>query len=185
MTSSDPPISEETLDRVGELQEADRVGHRGAATADPAGHFFLGESELLGELLIGGSLLENTEVLTMEVLDQGLLEGPDVLSRAHNGRNGLETRSLGRPPPAFPGDQFELLGRYFAHENRLEHTDRLDRGRQTSERIIVEEGTRLIGVGFDLSDGELPELGVALLQLFCCGDEGTESPTESALACHR
>jgi hypothetical protein len=92
---------------------------------------------------------------------------------------------LGRAPTPLASNQFKLLGRNLAHEDRLKHTDRLNGCRQTSERIVVEERAWLIGIGLDLSDRELPELGVALLQSFCCGDEGSESPTESALACHR
>ena len=185
MTGRQTSVRQESLDGVRELEQSHRVGHGGAALADPASHLLLRESELLGELVIRRCLLEDAEVLTMEVLHQGLFEREAVLGRSHDRRNALETGELRRTPPSFSGDQLVGLWAGLTHQDRLEHAHRLDRGRESGQRLVVEECTGLERVGLDLDDRQLPELGIALLQPFCGGDEGPEAPTQSASASHR
>ena len=67
-------VGHEVLDRRRELEQAQGVGDRRAALADPLGDLLLGELEVLDQLLVGRGLLERVEVLAVEVLDQRLLE---------------------------------------------------------------------------------------------------------------
>ena len=74
-------VGDQPLDRRGQLEQAQGVGDRRPALADPAGHLVVGEAEVLDELLVGRRLLERVEVVAVEVLDQGLLERAVVARR--------------------------------------------------------------------------------------------------------
>jgi len=93
----------------------------------------MGESELLDQLLIGSRLFEHVEILTMEVLDQSLLEAVCVIRRLDQDRNGVQPCSAGRTPPSLTGDQFELVRGLVTDatdQHRLEDTELFDGSRQ-------------------------------------------------------
>ena len=99
-------------------EQAQRVGDRRAALADPLGDLVVGQPEVLDQLLEGGRLLERREVLAVEVLDQRLLDGADVVvGRAHDRRDRRPAGPLGRPPPPLAGDQLVTVVDG-AHEDR-------------------------------------------------------------------
>src|SRR3954453_21800020 len=85
---------------VREIEQADQVGDRGAAAADPPGELLLRDAEVVDQRGAGSRLLDRIEVLPDHVLDQRGLEalvlggGPD--DRGHAVDAGL----LGGPPAA-------------------------------------------------------------------------------------
>jgi hypothetical protein len=70
-----PAIFDHGADAVGQLEQADRVGHRRAILADPVGDLVGGQRELLDQPLVGQGLLDRVQVGALEVLDQRALEG--------------------------------------------------------------------------------------------------------------
>ena len=59
---------------VGQLEQADQIGDRGAAAADPSGQLLFGQAELLDQRRAGACLLDRVEVLADHVLDQRRLQ---------------------------------------------------------------------------------------------------------------
>ena len=108
VAGGEPAVGHQLLDRRRELEQAQGVGDRRPALADPRGDLLVGEPEVLDELLVGGRLLEGVEVLAVEVLDQGLLERRRC-RRSSRTRAGIvcEAGPLGRPPAALAGDELE------------------------------------------------------------------------------
>ena len=66
--------SDHALHGAWELKEPKGICNSRAALAHPLGHLFLGQLELIDQLLEGRSLLERIEIFTMKIFDQGLLE---------------------------------------------------------------------------------------------------------------
>ena len=116
----------------------------------------MGELELLDQLQVGGGFLEGGEVLTVEVLDQRLLDGADVVSDTHDRRNRRQPGAPRRPPTPLPGDQLVPVGDT-THEDRLQQAELGDRVSQFAERLLVEVDPRLVGIGGDVGDGDLGE----------------------------
>ena len=69
------------LDRGWQAEQAQGVGDRRAALADPVGDLLVGELEVVDQLLEGGRLLERGQILAVEVLDQRLLDDAEVVGR--------------------------------------------------------------------------------------------------------
>jgi hypothetical protein len=67
-------LGHEPLDRGRQLEQAQGVGDRRAAPADPLCHLVVREGEVFDQLLVRRSFLERIQVVAMEVLDQRLLE---------------------------------------------------------------------------------------------------------------
>ena len=92
-------------------EQAQRVGDRRATLADSLGDVVVGELEVLDQLEVCRGLLERGEVGAMEVLDERLLDGGDVVGVAHDRRDlgrgrrgappatGAPPRSAGSPSP--------------------------------------------------------------------------------------
>ncbi len=149
-------VAHQALDRRRELEQAQGVGDRGAAAADPDRDLFVGEAEVLDELLVGRRLLEHVEVRAVDVLDQRVLERRRVVGVADQRGDVLQPDPPRRPPAALAGDQLvAVVG--LAHEHRLEDPDLADRLRQRSELLLVEVLPRLVRVRPDRRDRELFE----------------------------
>ena len=147
----------------------------------------MGVPELLDELLVGGSLLEDVEILTMQVLDQRLLETSRFIGRLNQHRDGLEARPPGCPPPSFAGDQLEFVGGVTAdlpHQHGLEDAQLLDGSSQRGHGVLVEGDPRLSGVGLDAPDRYVTK-GRRPITGHLGGDQGAEPLAESATSCHR
>ncbi len=179
-----PAVGQEVLDGRRQGQQAQGVGDRHPALADPAGDLVVGEPEVVDQLLVAGCLVEGVEVLAVEVLDERLLHHGEVVGLADDGRDGVEARSMTGPPAALAGDELEPPALQRAHQDRLEHADLTDRRRQLAERVLVEGRPRLVGVGLDAGHRELlvdHHRGLGPVGR----DQGPQPSTEPAAARHR
>jgi hypothetical protein len=93
-----PAILDHRADRLRQLEQADRVGHRRAILADPVGDLVGGQRELLDQPLVGQGLLDRVQVGALEVLDQRALEGLARCRRPGSppGRRGVPARCAAR-----------------------------------------------------------------------------------------
>ena len=87
MPSRQLAVGEQVLDAGRQAEQAQGVGHRRTALADALGHLVVGQPEVLDELGERGGLLERREVRPVEVLDERLLDGADVVGRPQHGRH--------------------------------------------------------------------------------------------------
>lgn len=64
----------------------------------------------------------------------------------------MKLRDLGRPPTPFAGDDlvYVLIVRMAAHDKWLDHPAVTNGIGQLSQRILIEDAARLIGIGRDL-----------------------------------
>jgi hypothetical protein len=82
---------------------------------------------------------------------------------AHDAHGHLiQARDLGRPPSSLAGDDLVLLAMR-PHDDRLKDTHLAHGIGQGRDALIVDDGTRLIGVWGDDGDGQLRRLFRALL----------------------
>jgi hypothetical protein len=81
----------------------------------------VGELEIFQELAIGGSLLERTKILPLNVLYQSLGQRSLLIRASHNGRHLIEAGALGGSPAALTGDEFVAILIYRAYDDWLEH----------------------------------------------------------------
>ena len=86
-------VGQQVLDGGRKPEQAQRVGDRRTALADPAGDLVVGQLEVLDQLLERGRLLERGQIVAVEVLDQRLLDRADVV--------GL-VRTIGRDASPVP-----------------------------------------------------------------------------------
>jgi hypothetical protein len=147
----------------------------------------VGELEVLDQLLIRRRLLERGEILAVEVLDQRLFDRCQIVGGPHHRRDRREAGAAGRPPPPLAGDQLEAGPSTTADQDRLQHTDLLDRRGQLGERLLVEVHAGLVGIRGDVGDRDLDEEGT--LTALGAGpplgrDERAESLTETATPNH-
>ena len=66
MADRQPAVANETLNGERQFQQAQRIGHHGAALADLAGDFLLRELELLGELRVAVGFLDGVEIFALQ-----------------------------------------------------------------------------------------------------------------------
>ena len=152
----DPALSEQLLHLGRELQQADRVRDVRSRHAEPFGERLLLEAELLEELSEGLGELDRVEVLTMDVLDEGLAEGLRVVALPDHRGHGRETGELGGPQTPLAGDQLEAVPG-LAHHDRLEDPYLADRHRQCLEGVVLEGGPRLTWVRSNRLHGDLEQ----------------------------
>ena len=108
MADGELAFGEEALEVVGQVEEAHRVGHRGARLADTLRDVFLLHLEFAGQADVAGPFLDRVEVLALKVLDEGHLEDLAVGRLALDHRHGRNPELGAGPPAAFPGDEFHL-----------------------------------------------------------------------------
>ena len=141
---------------VGELEQAEEVGDRGAVLAGALGHLLLGEAEIAGEALVGAGLLDRVEVLALEVLDDGDLHRLLVGDLADDGGDGGFAGALGGEPAALAGDELEASG-VLADGDGLDDAGDLDGVGEFVEGDFVEVGAGLVGIAVDELDGNVAD----------------------------
>ena len=148
-------VGQEVLHAGRQAEQAQRVGHRRATLADALGDLVVGQLEVLDQLGERRRLLQRGEVLAVEVLDQRLLDGADVVGRAHHRRDRRQPGPAGRPPASLAGDQLVALRPPRRTSTGWSTPSSLDRGGQLAERVLVEVHPRLVRVGDDVVDRQL------------------------------
>ena len=82
MADRQPAVADEILDRQRQFQQPQRVGHDGAAFADLAGDFLLGELELFGQLRVAVGFLDGVEIFALEIFDERQFQHRAVIGLA-------------------------------------------------------------------------------------------------------
>ena len=154
MASREHTCCHASLHKRRELHEAQRVGDLRPRPRDALGQLGVRTAEVLEQLLIGGCLLKRIELHAVEVLQQRVTQQVFVLRVSHHRGYRLEPRLLRGAQAPLTHD--ELVMRcltvwpvHATHDDRLEQTDLLDRGRQLSDVVVVENLARLPGVWLD------------------------------------
>src|SRR5665811_2273882 len=144
------PLFKKFLNLVRKIKQAQRIGNGGAAAAQLGREIFLGGAEIFLQDRIGPGSVDWVQVFPTEVFDKCELERLPVVCLADDSGNLLETRQLRRAPAALSGDQLVLLS-MAANHHRLHQTDCLYRFCKLCKSIVVEYGSRLLGVADDLT----------------------------------
>ena len=147
---------------VRKVEQAQQVGDRDAAAADPAAHLLARESQLLHQGGDGAGLLHGVEVLPRHVLDQRVLERLRVVAFLHHGRELLEARELGGAPAPLPGHELVGAAGQRADQDRLQDAALAQRVGQRLQALLVEALARLVRVGPDDVDGQIAQLCLRL-----------------------
>ena len=132
-----------------EFQQAQRVRDLRTRATDPARQFFLSNTKIREQLLIGGCLFQRVQLRAVQVLQQGIAQHVHVGGVANHGRNDVETDLFGCAQPTFTHD--ELILAWFigqgSNNNGLKHTDFTDAVHEFREVILIEDRSRLRPVG--------------------------------------
>jgi hypothetical protein len=136
---------------VRQAEEAQVVGHGRPVLAHPVSELFLGEAELLDQGLEGPGGLHGAEVLALNVLDEGDLQGVLGACILQDGGDLLEAREPGGAVSPLPRDEAETAVPFALQENGLEHALFLLEGflAEVPSRL---RGARLNPVELDLDD---------------------------------
>jgi hypothetical protein len=126
-----------------------------ARTAYLARQFLVGGTEIIKKLLVGRGLFERIELLTVQVLDQGVPEEFVVLSLLDDGADLGQPGPLASPPSTLTHDELVPAGPDRTDDHRLQQADLPDRLRELVERLFVEGPPRLPGIRRDRGDLDL------------------------------
>ena len=185
MSGRELAVREQTLDRWRQPEQPNRVGDRRSALADTGGHLVVRELEVLDQLLERRRFLERRQVLTMQVLDERLLDRTEVVGGPDDGRDGRQTGTLRRPPAPLTGDQFVLAVADRSDEDRLQHAHLGDRGRQLDQPLLGEVHAGLMGIRRDRRRGHVGERrAVPGARHVTRGDQRAETLSETATTRH-
>ncbi len=190
----DVAVVEGRLDPYGQLEQAHKVGHGGAALAHPVSHLGLGQVEALDHLLIGGGLFQGAKVRPLHVLHQGPFQ--QLLGRGfpHDDRHFPQPGQVGGPPAAFPGHQPEIPRPHLwvdGDDQGLDDAVLPDGGGKFQQGGLVELGAGLLRVGGDVVHGDhLHPAGLGLGHDFgagrvgrvCAGDQRAQAAAKSPAA---
>src|SRR3990170_26961 len=123
----EPSGAQVGLDRLRQLEQAQAVGDGAAVLADPLRQLLLRPAELREQVLVRLGLLHRVQVVAQQVLDERELEALRVRGLPHERGDPVEPGQARRAPAALAGD--ELVARaQSAHDHRLDHARRPDRG---------------------------------------------------------
>src|SRR5437868_15256594 len=109
----------------------------------------------LDQLAVAIRLLERIEILALDILDQRELRRGRFVDLANDRRNGVEPCPLRRAPAPLAGDD-HIIFAVGPEQNRLENPALPDRLGELVECLLVEVDSRLMGVGPDPRDLDLP-----------------------------
>ena len=126
---------------------------------NPLGEFLLGAVEVAQELLVGERFLQGVEVGAVQVLQERVAEERVVVGPADDGRDRFLARHLGSAEPTLTHDQLEVLGGHFTYNDGLQHAELANGGGQLAQVVLVKDVTRLPGIGDDLVQRQLDEIG--------------------------
>ena len=95
------------LQYLGQFEQAQRIGNRGAVLANVLCHILLPQVKLGLQTLIGPRLVQRVEIFALQVLQQRQSQHFFITGAPDQGWDGLQTGHLRCSPTALPGDQFE------------------------------------------------------------------------------
>jgi hypothetical protein len=87
--SGDSSLTQSLLHSGWQLKEAQSIGHRRPALPNSLGDLVVRMIEVFDQLLVSGGLLERTEIFSVKVLYQCLLETLGLNCTLHDDRYGL------------------------------------------------------------------------------------------------
>ena len=133
MARGDAALADEALNAGRQLEEAQRVRDRDPAAADPGRQLVVGQAEVFDQLLVGAGLFEWAEVLAVQVLDEGLLDGRQLVGIVDQRGDRRESGSLRGAPPSLTRDELVAAVPTRPDEHGLDHADLAHRGGQGDE----------------------------------------------------
>ncbi len=149
LTRTELPVRDHVENRLGQIQQANRVAHVRAALADPIRDVVVAERKLAAQSRECAPLLNRIQFLAREVLHQRHFQRGAIVEVAHDDRHGSRPAVTRRAQAALAGDQLiartvEVVGiADDAHDQRLDNSLALDRARQLGEPLRVEVLARL------------------------------------------
>src|SRR5262245_10724958 len=149
------------LDGLGQTVERECVRHIGAALPEQRGDLAMAVAVTLDQRRQGRRLLQRTEVLALQVLDESDLERVTIV--ADDRGQAVETRSPGGAEATLAGQQL-VPAVVPADDDGLQKAALEDRRRQLGERLLVEVLPRLLRIRldrrerYDRQDGAPPAL---------------------------
>ena len=138
--------------------QAEDLGDRRAALAQPIGHRFVRVAVALGQRLQSVRLFERAQVLALQVLDEGDLHRFRIRCLAHDAGHLAQPRLDGRAIAPLSRDDLEPRAAR-ADQDRLEHA-LLAHGRDQL-REIAHVLARLMRIGIDVFDRHHAPHGLA------------------------
>ncbi|MCI5158943.1 MAG: hypothetical protein D3906_11015 [Candidatus Electrothrix sp. AUS1_2] len=139
------------LQRRGEIQESEGIGHSGTVAPYPAGDFFLGQMKFFNKTGVGASLFNGIQILTLDIFNQGQLQGFVITAGLHDNHRYFflaDQTSCSEPP--LPGNQCISIAAVAADQKRLDNSFFTNRLRQLPQFFLVETGSRLMRINLYL-----------------------------------
>ena len=109
----------------------------------------------LHQTAVSVGLLDRIQIGALDVLDKGELESLVLISVFDADGHLLHLQVTARLPPALAGDDLVFPIRHRTHDDRLKQTVLLDGCGELLDLLLLEIRTRLIGIRFDIGDGDL------------------------------
>jgi hypothetical protein len=119
----------------------------------------VGHREIIEQLLVRRGFLQRVELLSVQVLHQGVTEQLVIRCLPDDGRDHIDSGKLAGSPPALAHDELEPAVTCPPHHHRLQQADDLDGRRQFGHRVLVEHLAWLPGVRHDRADRYLVQVG--------------------------
>jgi len=102
---ADSAIDKRLLNRVGQFEQAQGVGDRHAAFANPLGNLLVRQAKLVRELAVGMGFFQCVQISALDVFDQGQFQFLLVASLTHNHGHFGQPGQLRGLPAAFTSNQ--------------------------------------------------------------------------------
>ena len=142
-----------------QIEQPDRVRHRGAAPADLDGDILLAHAELAGQARIPLSFFNRVEIGPLKVLDQRDFKHFQIGRVTNDHRDLGQPGFLGRPPAPLAGDEFVAsVGR--TDDKRLNDAVLPNRIHQFLQGIAGKFFPRLKRARCDAGETDLPDFFV-------------------------
>ena len=145
-----------------ELQQTQVIGNGGTALAHTFGHTLLRHAALLQQMFVGKGYLDGVQVFALDVLHQCQFHHALVLDGADVGRNGRQAGQLAGTPATFTGNDLEAVLIGLAERDGLDKSKLTYAVCQLLQSHRVEFAARLVGIGFNLVQGNLVDGRAAL-----------------------
>src|SRR5262245_21091127 len=140
------------LYRLRQLQEPDCVCDVRPTFADDLRDFLLRAIEIVHQRKITSRFLDRIEVGALYVFDDGVFKRLGVVCFDDCNRHVVELRALGRTPPPFPSDYFEVVTFERAYDDWLDNTTLTNRCGELLKFIIGEQPSWVAWIWLQLFD---------------------------------